>query len=222
MIVVGNTPSCLDYHTTAAHSEFTASAASSPPPLCPSPPPSSARLGSTTSDRPALSHLTPTPSKLKSDSLPHAALLHPTAHDVDVESAAVHIPVIFISFRHHDQEQTRRDTHGQSCLSEDATATNGERYFDFGRPYGPCFPASWQPSACTALTAPQSSASDDPMDRVAPVAPLLSASGPYFPGYSSAFGFDRIYGPCGPCERYTALYAYHQGLSFPPRLPYTQ
>ena len=101
VILDGNATSRPDCRT-AAHSGFPASAASAPPPL-PSPPPRSARLGSTTSTgRLTSTSSTPTPPDLQSDCLPHAAPLHPTAPDPDVQAAATHLFNTLLNYSHSD------------------------------------------------------------------------------------------------------------------------
>ena len=71
-ILTVTTPLCPDYHLVAC-SGFAGFAASASRSFRPSPLPCSARLGSSTSDRPALNNAPPTPPDPKPDSPPHAA-----------------------------------------------------------------------------------------------------------------------------------------------------
>ena len=112
-ILDGSAPSRPD-NRAAAHSGFAASAASAPPPLRTSPPPRSARLGTTTSTgRLALTSSTPTPPDLQSDPPPSAAPLHPTAPDLDVQTAAADLSNTLLNYSHSDWEQAQREY----CLS---------------------------------------------------------------------------------------------------------
>ena len=110
-ILAGTTPLCPDYRL-AARSGFTASVASAPPPLRTSPPSSSARLGSTTSDRTASNNAPPTPMATTPDSPPRAAPV-PTqpeqATDATVEATATGLSVSLLSFGHRKWEKAQRD-----------------------------------------------------------------------------------------------------------------
>ena len=126
-ILAGTTPSRPDYRL-AARSGFAASAASAPPSLRTSPPSRSARLGSSTSDRPASNNASPTSTASPPDSPPPTAPV-PTqpeqATDASVEATATGLSASLLSFGHRERKQAQRD---------DPLCDAVRRYLQLGRP----------------------------------------------------------------------------------------
>ena len=206
-LLAGSTPTRPDYRL-AARSGFAASAASAPPSLRTSPPPRSARLGSTTSDRPASAGAAPTSPVTIPDSLP-LATLDPSppeqAPDSTVETAISGLSDSLLSFVHREWEQDQRD---------DPLCNAVRRYLQLGCPQ-PLPPtlfdhiashkrldpaditniAACQPSAYTApLAAPQPQLQPD---STALVASLVFSIRPIRPQLVDNLGLSRPHGPRG-------------------------